>query len=119
MIQCDYKLKEGNNIFKFFAVTDFIRNFLQRLGDLDDNEKSNGICQVAYNETLAKHHPWLIRKGAGVAMYALPTKTQLLNRVCEDITSAIAILPDMLAVTNNVFDRTENLFTANNLHELP
>lgn len=35
----------------------------------------------AYDATLAQHHTWFVRSGASIAMYALPTKEGLLNRV--------------------------------------
>lgn len=38
-------------------------------------------CQNAYNATLAEHHPWIIQKAAIMAMYALPNKEGLFNRV--------------------------------------
>lgn len=83
------------------------------------NEKTHSICQTAYNETLAQHHPWLIRKGAMVAMYAMPTREQLLNRVCADVERAISVLPDVLIISKVVFDRTEELYTVHDLHSLP
>lgn len=86
---------------------------------IEPHEKCHSICQVAYNETLAQHHPWFIRKGAMVAMYAMPTREQLLNRVCADVERAISILPDVLGISKVVFDRTEQLYTEFDLHTLP
>lgn len=98
---------------------DFIRDFLKRLGDLKPEEKTHSACLAAYNSTLAQFHPWLIRKGATVAMYALPTRENLLNKVCVDVDYAISILPDMLNVTDIVFKRTHNLYSDLDLHHLP
>lgn len=99
---------------------DFIYVFLKRLGELTEGDaKTNGICQTSYNETLAQFHPWLIRKGAIVAMYALPTRDQLLEKVCLDAKVAIALLPEMLAVGRQVYDRTQALYTKFDLHGLP
>lgn len=74
---------------------------------------------MAYNDTLAQHHPWLVRKGALVAMYALPTREQLLNRVCIDVERSISILPDVLEISKVVYERTEQLYTDFDLHSLP
>jgi Glycolipid transfer protein (GLTP) len=68
---------------------------------------------------LANYHPFLIRKAAGIAMYALPTRDHLLQKVCFDISESIKALPEMLQVTNVVYDRIEALYTEFNLHELP
>lgn len=61
----------------------------------------------------------LVRKGAIVAMYTMPTRDQLLNRVCLDVDCAIELLPEMLETTNDVYDRTQQLFTDYDLHGLP
>lgn len=64
-----------------FGLLDFIREFLQQLGDLSDIDKTACCCQDAYNKTLAKHHPWVIRKAAIVAMYTMPTREALFKKV--------------------------------------
>lgn len=64
-----------------FDPLDFIREFLQQLGDLADIDKTAYCCQDAYNKTLAKHHPWVIRKAAVVAMYTMPTREVLFKKV--------------------------------------
>lgn len=60
-----------------------------------------------------------MRKAAQMAMYAMPTREQLLTRVCLDVDQAIVILPDVLLVTQTVYDRTEQLYTDHDLHGLP
>lgn len=67
-----------------YFVEDFIKLFLQKVGDLRDEDKTCGVCQEAYNSTLANYHPWIVRKGAVVAMYTLPTRGGLLQKVRSD-----------------------------------
>lgn len=86
---------------------------------MEPTEKTCHVCQTAYNDTLAQFHPWIVRKGAVVAMYALPTQQNLLKRVCKDLEHALVILPDTLGVIKNVYDRTQNLYTVCDLHGLP
>lgn len=97
----------------------FIREFLHRLSALEPHEKTCAMCQTAYNETLAKYHPWVIRKGAVVAMYAMPTREQLLNKVCVDVERALGVLPNVLETAKIVYERTEKLYTDHDLHSLP
>lgn len=104
---------------KIVFIAAFVREFLFKLSKIESHEKTTGICKTAYNETLAQHHPWIIRKGALVAMYALPTREQLLNRVCQDVERSLAVLPDVLEISKTVYDRTEQLYTDHDLHELP
>lgn len=108
-----------NNNFLLCVILAFIREFLLKLSEIESHEKTSGICKVAYNETLAQYHPWIVRKGASIAMYALPTREQLLNKVCQDVERSISILPDVLEISKMVYDRTEQLYTDFGLHTLP
>lgn len=54
-----------------------------------------------------------------VAMYAMPTREQLLNRVCLDVERATSLLPEVLEISKVVYDRTEQLYTDYDLHALP
>ncbi|KOX79570.1 Glycolipid transfer protein domain-containing protein 1 [Melipona quadrifasciata] len=99
---------------------DFIREFLRQLGELSDSDKTSSCCQDAYNKTLAKHHPWVIRKAAIVAMYTMPTRELLFKKVCgTDVQRNVDVLPKMLEVTADVFNRTHNLYDVHQLHSLP
>ncbi|XP_037049252.1 LOW QUALITY PROTEIN: ceramide-1-phosphate transfer protein-like [Bradysia coprophila] len=109
----------SRTLLRLHRGLDFIREFLFNLGKLNPSEKTSTVCQAAYTQTLAQYHPWLVRKGAMVAMYTMPTRDQLLNKVCLDVERAIELLPEMLETTRNVYDRTQQLFTDFDLHGLP
>lgn len=72
------------NICNSIFIEDFIKLFLQKVSELQDEDKTCGVCQDAYNSTLANFHPWIIRKGATMAMYALPSREGLLQKVCVE-----------------------------------
>ena len=59
----------------------FIALFLEEVYDVEMDHKLSSICQKSYSSTLGKFHPWIIQKAALMAMYTLPTKEGLLNRV--------------------------------------
>ncbi|EFN78483.1 ceramide-1-phosphate transfer protein [Harpegnathos saltator] len=110
----------ARTLLRLHRGLDFIREFLRQLGDLTDVDKTSSCCQDAYNKTLAKHHPWVIRKAAIVAMYTMPTREMLLKKVCgENVQRNVDILPKMLEVTADVFDRTHTVFDNYRLHTLP
>ncbi|KDR11086.1 hypothetical protein L798_14671, partial [Zootermopsis nevadensis] len=111
----------SRTLLRLHRGLDFIRLFLQKVGDLCDEDKTCGVCQEAYNSTLANFHPWIVRKGAIMAMYALPTRGGLLQKVCgpDEVQHAIDILPKMLQVTDDAYDRTQRHYTENDLHDLP
>lgn len=52
-------------------------------------------------------------------MHALPTRDQLLTKVCVDIEKSKLVLPDAVAVLKVVYDRTQQLYTDHDLHGLP
>lgn len=70
------------------VVVDFIRLFLKNVGELQEDDNTAHVCREAYEQTLAQHHTFLVRKGAKLAMYAMPTRGQLLKKVyfAEDIS---------------------------------
>ncbi|XP_034951723.1 ceramide-1-phosphate transfer protein [Chelonus insularis] len=110
----------SRTLLRLHRGLDFIREFLRQLGDLKDSEKTSSCCQDAYNKTLAKHHPWVIKKAAIVAMYTMPTREVLFKKVCGDeVQRNIDILPKMLEVTADIFNRTHNLYELHGLHSLP
>ncbi|XP_055859199.1 ceramide-1-phosphate transfer protein [Episyrphus balteatus] len=109
----------SRTLLRLHRGLEFVHEFLLRVGDLGECDKTSGCCKSAYNDTLSKHHSWLIRRGALVAMYAMPTKGELLKRVGVSQSRATEILPDMLKATKIVHNRTESLYTLFELHELP
>lgn len=54
---------------------------MKSVGELKDEDNTATACRQAYDITLAKHHPFLIRKGAQIAMYTMPTRQELLRKV--------------------------------------
>ncbi|KAK1129357.1 hypothetical protein K0M31_019091 [Melipona bicolor] len=110
----------ARTLLRLHRGLDFIREFLRQLGELSDSDKTSSCCQDAYNKTLAKHHPWVIRKAAIVAMYTMPTRELLFKKVCGiDVQRNVDVLPKMLEVTADVFNRTHNLYDVHQLHSLP
>lgn len=99
---------------------DFTRDFLRRMSQLKADEKTSEACKVSYQETLAPYHTFLIRKGAGLAMsMGLPTRDDLLSKVCKDVQKSIESLPDMLKYTDEVYGRIQVLYEKNELLALP
>lgn len=101
---------------------DFIRLFLKRLSEADEDMNTCTTCQGSYNETLANFHPWYIRKAATLAMHALPSRPDLLKKIFgtdESLTAALAILPQTLTSCDEVYARVEKLYTDFEFHELP
>ncbi|KAK0075454.1 hypothetical protein PV325_004778 [Microctonus aethiopoides] len=110
----------ARTLLRLHRGLDFIREFLRQLGEITDGEKTSSYCQDAYNKTLAKYHPWVIKKAAIVAMYTMPTREVLFKKVCGDnVQRNVDVLPKMLEVTADIYNRTHNLYEVHGLHSLP
>ncbi|XP_068144914.1 ceramide-1-phosphate transfer protein [Drosophila tropicalis] len=109
----------SRTLLRLHRGLEFVYEFLDRVQGIMDADKTHDVCKSAYDDTLGKHHPFLIRKGAALAMYAMPTRGDLLRRVCDDVPKAIEKLPAMLQYTRIAYDRTDELYTVHNLHSLP
>lgn len=73
----EWRIESENNenfIETLCHFSDFLRVFMKRLSELQGCDKTSTVCSSSYNDTLANFHPFLIRKAAGFAMYALPSK---------------------------------------------
>ena len=100
----------------------FASLFMKRLGESSKNDKSSTLAYDSYNETLAQFHPWLIRKGVGVATYALGSCGDLLDNCRGDVDSieeAQEVLKDIAKAMDDVYKETELLYTKYDLHGLP
>ncbi|XP_065141348.1 ceramide-1-phosphate transfer protein [Paramisgurnus dabryanus] len=94
--------------------------FLDSLRTSTADSKTSTMCSDAYNESLAHHHPWLIRKAVGVAFCALPgrdTFFEVMN--AGDQEQVVALLGESLPLISEVYQITEDLYAKNNLLELP
>lgn len=71
----------SRTLLRLHRGLDFIRLFLKRLSEMKEDDNTSQACKECYNSTLAKHHPFLVRNGAKLAMYAMPNRTDLFRKV--------------------------------------
>lgn len=112
----------SRTLLRLHRGLDFIRKFLLKLSELNENDNTAKACKQVYNETLANYHTFWIRQGAYIAMVTMPNRRDLLSRVCpqeEQLAQTLQLLPDALEVMSKVYDRMENLYTMHDLHSLP
>ena len=85
-------------------------------------DRVSTISREAYDATLSKHHPWLVRKACNLAMYCLPLRSVLLHRIDSSENSEARIVEQLNSITESgkqVYDVTEELYTRLQLHDLP
>ena len=67
----------GRNLVRMWWLTKFLTKLLSNLITRDEMSLVNA-CQDAYQTGFAEHHPWLVRKGAGLAMNFAGSKESLM-----------------------------------------
>ena len=111
----------SRTLLRLHRALSFTMLFLERLADSSDHEKASSIASCAYSETLAKFHPWLIRKAANLAMYTLPSRGDMLVLVAKEVAieEVQGKLKACVLAIKPVYNKIEELYTKYSLHDLP
>ncbi|XP_069567069.1 ceramide-1-phosphate transfer protein [Brachyistius frenatus] len=94
--------------------------FLERLRTSGEDCKTSAMCAESYNESLAQHHAWVIRKAAGLAFCVLPGRPaffEVMNVGSPE--QVVAMLGEALPLISEVYQITEELYAQHNLLDLP
>lgn len=108
------------SLLRLHRALRWLQLFLERLRTSTAESRTSVMCSEAYNEALAQYHPWIIRKAAEMAMYALPgrdTFFEVMNAGSEE--QVIEMLTETLPIISEVYQITEDLYATNNLLSLP
>jgi hypothetical protein len=78
-------------------------------------------ASTAYEEALAPHHPWLLRKTIGAAMYFLPTREAFLNNLSPGLPAAELTkkLQEFCDLMNPVRLHLWDFYRKRNIQDLP
>ncbi|XP_048748566.2 ceramide-1-phosphate transfer protein-like [Ostrea edulis] len=116
-----HKLPSGSrSLLRLHRGLEFILEFMRRLGNSSDDDRSSVIAADTYRDTLSKYHPWIVQKMAGVAMYMLPSRRQLFETMCRhDYTHALELLSSVVNAGKPVYDTTQNIYAEYGLLDLP
>lgn len=94
--------------------------FLERLRTSNEDGKTSAMCAEAYNESLAQHHPWVVRKAAGMAFCVLPGRPAFLEVMNVGTPEqVVAMLGEAIPLISEVYQITEELYAQHNLLDLP
>ena len=66
----------GRHLVRMHWLTKFVATLFDILTTDDDAELGKAL-RDSYDAAFAPHHPWIVRKGAGLAMRAAPSKETL------------------------------------------
>lgn len=119
--------KRGNHpesgcrtLLRLHRALRWLELFLERLRTSNEDGKTSVMCADAYNESLAQHHPWVVRKAAGMAFCVLPGRPAFLEVMnVGPPEQVVAMLGEALPLISEVYQITEDLYAQNNMLDLP
>ncbi|KAG1652456.1 Ceramide-1-phosphate transfer protein [Nymphon striatum] len=109
----------SRTLLRLHRALEFIYQFIEMLSKADDNDTTSSFAQGSYKATLAQFHPWLLQKAALVAMYTLPIKSNLINKVCPNVENANESLNKVANACIHVYNITQKLYEHHDLLKLP
>ncbi|XP_022094162.1 ceramide-1-phosphate transfer protein-like [Acanthaster planci] len=113
-------LSGSRTLLRLHRTMDFVAKFLGRLKDMKDEEYTSKAASEEYSQSLAKFHPWMIRKVAGVAMYTLPTRGVFVQKYCKQEKEELeTLVGPTAAIMTEIYDITQQLYADNNILDLP
>lgn len=78
------------------------------------------LCREAYQNTLAYHHTWFVRKAAELAFIAMPERGFFYRLVCmQNQEEFSAVLMRIVRAIGEVYDRTQKALEENDMLDLP
>lgn len=100
---------------------EFIILFMSKLIYLQPNDSTKHSAQQAYNQTLARHHTWLIRNAALFAMNFLPCQRVLYNQTIGNIPveETLKTMPEMISKASTVHKRVDKLLSDYEILKIP
>lgn len=99
---------------------EFILEFMSRITKCSDHDRTSKIATEVYEQTLSKHHPWLTRKMAAIAVYLLPSRKDLIHVMCkQDYQTVLQLLDKVVVSGKHVYDLTEKLYIDHDLLDIP
>ncbi|KAI5071057.1 hypothetical protein GOP47_0013308 [Adiantum capillus-veneris] len=104
----------SRNLLRVKRGLDMVRVLFQ--GILNSNEESLRDCaSQAYAEVFAPHHSFPIRAAVTAGFYALPTRSQLMNKLNEDEISARELMQEYITAVDPVINYVEGIFLSRGL----
>ncbi|XP_026571508.1 ceramide-1-phosphate transfer protein [Pseudonaja textilis] len=115
-----YPASGCRTILRLHRALRWLHLFLEGLRTSGPSSKTSTLCTDSYNASLANYHPWIVRKAATMAFYALPTRDAFLENMRVGTTEeAIEMLGEALPHISRVYEITESLYAEHKLLDLP
>ncbi|XP_061595840.1 glycolipid transfer protein domain-containing protein 2 [Cololabis saira] len=101
----------------------WLKLFLQKLAEIPPGGRFRSpseLCREAYQNTLAVHHTWFVRRAAEMAFIAMPERSFFFRLVCAQNQEVLSILLNrVVKAIGVVYDRTQEVLEENGMLDLP
>jgi len=109
----------ARTLLRLHRALNFVVLFLGKLKDAPEDSSTSGYARECYEAALAQYHPWLVRKGALMAMYLLPNRRTLIASMCKTtLEEAVAVASDVVTSGKTIFEMTHKFYEVRGLLEL-
>ncbi|XP_076472224.1 ceramide-1-phosphate transfer protein-like [Babylonia areolata] len=107
-------------LLRLHRALEFIAELMTKIQSPDRSQKFSEEATKAYDDTLAKHHPWVIKKAVHVAMYMLPDRDSMLVKMkVENSPKGMDKIDQLIRQLRVIYDITQGLYSSHNLLDLP
>ncbi|KAG5852011.1 hypothetical protein ANANG_G00057910 [Anguilla anguilla] len=112
------------NLLRLHRSLLWLQLFLKKMAEGPDEEgrlrSPAELCREAYEQALAPHHPWLLRRAAEVAFLAMPEWDTFFRLVCvQSQAEAAPVLDRVVRAIEEVYSRTQGALQEHGMLELP
>jgi len=117
------ELLGSRTLLRLHRALKFVMLFMKEVSRLDEQEREvSDIAYKAYEDSLANFHPWFLRHTAKLAVYALPSRHELLTKLypgCYNVHKSHEQLHHVSETIQRLYSNVDTLFTKYQLHDLP
>ena len=113
-----WRTNASRTILRLHRALIFICKFIDRLFNADNKLKTPQIGLETYEQTLGKHHSWLIRKAVSLGMHALPTRDHLISYMCPEKEDH-EHFPLFISNIEKVYNITQSIYEKHDILDLP
>lgn len=101
----------------------WLRLFLEKLAGTPESGRLRSpseLCRESYQNSLSKHHTWLVRRAAELAFIAMPERSFFFRLVCVGNQQELSVvLTRVVRAIDEVYDRTQKALEENGMLDLP
>ncbi|XP_002739040.1 ceramide-1-phosphate transfer protein-like [Saccoglossus kowalevskii] len=110
-------LKSGSqSLLRLHYALQFIIKFMVRFRDSTESDKVPTMAMEVYHQTLSKHHMWIVRKAAALAVHTLPKRKTLMETFCKhEPEKVVELITPVTNIAQIVYDEIQELYELNDL----